>query len=148
MTRGGRQKDRDAAPERRCIVTGEVKPAAELIRFVVGPDGVIVPDLLGKLPGRGIWVTANRAALDKAVAKNLFARAARQPVTVPEGLVDHIEAALAPFDPRPHWGKLFTMPAAEVQSRYARLDDFRALLERHDPRGKFRNAFVEEYVFG
>ena len=95
MTRGGRQKDRDAAPERRCIVTGEVKPAAELIRFVVGPDGVIVPDLLGKLPGRGIWVTANRAALDKAVAKNLFARAARQPVTVPEGLVDHIEAALA-----------------------------------------------------
>ena len=95
MTRGGRQKDRDAAPERRCIVTGEVKPAAELIRFVVGPDGVIVPDLLGKLPGRGIWVTANRAALDKAVAKNLFARAARQPVTVPEGLVDHIEEALA-----------------------------------------------------
>ena len=95
MTRGGRQKDRDAAPERRCIVTGEVKPAAELIRFVVGPDGAIVPDLLGKLPGRGIWVSANRAALDKAVAKNLFARAARQPVTVPDDLVDHIETALA-----------------------------------------------------
>lgn len=95
MTRGGRTKDRTAAPERRCIVTGEVKPVSELIRFVVGPDGAIVPDLLGKLPGRGIWVSASREALEKAVSKNLFARAARQPVTVPDGLVDNVEAALA-----------------------------------------------------
>jgi len=95
MTRGGRTKDRTAAPERRCIVTGEVKPVSELIRFVVGPDGAIVPDLLGKLPGRGIWVSAKREALEKAVSKNLFARAARQPVTVPDGLVDNVEAALA-----------------------------------------------------
>ena len=95
MSRGGRDKDRTGEPDRRCIATGEVQPKSGLIRFVVGPDGTIVPDLLEKLPGRGIWVAADRAALEKAVAKNLFARAARQPVTVPDGLVDHVEAALA-----------------------------------------------------
>lgn len=59
-----------------------------------------------------------------------------------------IEAALAPFQVRPHWGKLFTMPPAAVQARYPRLADFRDLLNTHDPKGKFRNAFVEKYVFG
>jgi xylitol oxidase len=59
-----------------------------------------------------------------------------------------IEDALAPFEPRPHWGKLFTMSAAQVQSRYPRMADFRALLREFDPRGKFRNAFVDETIFG
>ena len=59
-----------------------------------------------------------------------------------------IESALAPFDPRPHWGKLFTMSANEVRSRYQRLPDFRRLVEDHDPVGKFSNAFVDRYVFG
>ncbi len=94
MTRGGRDKDRDE-PERRCIVTGEVQPKAGLIRFVVSPEGVVVPDLAGKLPGRGIWVTADRAAIEKAAAKGLFARAARTGVTVPESLADLVEAGLA-----------------------------------------------------
>ncbi|MEI2804495.1 MAG: RNA-binding protein [Albidovulum sp.] len=94
MTRGGRDKDRDE-PERRCIVTGDVQPKAGLIRFVVSPEGVVVPDLAGKLPGRGIWVTAGRAAIEKAAAKGLFARAARGKVTVPEGLADLVEAGLA-----------------------------------------------------
>ncbi len=58
-----------------------------------------------------------------------------------------IEAALAPFAPRPHWGKLFVMPSAQVQSRYDRLGDFRALAEKHDPAGKFRNAFLDEFIF-
>ena len=61
--------------------------------------------------------------------------------------LDAIEAALAPLKPRPHWGKLFTMPKATLQSRYERLGDFRALAAKHDPNGKFRNAFVDEYVF-
>ena len=94
MTRGGR-KDPNDGPERRCIVSGESGPRATLIRFVVGPDATIVPDLAGKLPGRGIWVTADRAALERAVSKRLFARAARQPVTVPEGLPDLIERLAA-----------------------------------------------------
>ncbi len=95
MGRGGAAKDRADGPERKCIATGEVQPKYGLIRFVVGPDGQLVPDLAGKLPGRGIYVAAERAALDKAVAKKLFARAARQPVEVPEGLVSEVERQLA-----------------------------------------------------
>ena len=93
MTRGGQKKtNRDA--ERKCIVTGEVQPKAGLIRFVVGPDAQIVPDVLGKLPGRGIYVTAGRATLDKA-RKGQFARAAKQAVTVPDNLADEVERQLA-----------------------------------------------------
>ena len=95
MARGGRTKDRDDGPERKCIATGEVQPKHGLIRFVVAPDGQIAPDLLEKLPGRGIWVSADRAALERAVRKNLFARAARKPVTVPDDLLDRVEAGLA-----------------------------------------------------
>jgi uncharacterized protein len=95
MTRGGRPKTGEDGPERRCIATGDVQPKHGLIRFVVGPDAALVPDLREKLPGRGIWVSADRAALDKAVSKNLFARAARQPVVVPEELTDRIEAGMA-----------------------------------------------------
>ena len=62
-------------------------------------------------------------------------------------ILPEVEAVLAPFAPRPHWGKLFAMPAETVQSTYPRLDDFRALANRLDPSGKFRNAFVEEFVF-
>jgi predicted RNA-binding protein YlxR (DUF448 family) len=94
MTRGGRDKDRDG-PERRCIATGAVAPASGLMRFVVGPEGSVVPDVTGDLPGRGIWVSADRAALQRAVDKRLFSRAARAPVTVPEGLVELVEALLA-----------------------------------------------------
>jgi xylitol oxidase len=58
-----------------------------------------------------------------------------------------IEAALAPFGPRPHWGKLFVMPAAQVKAGHPRLADFRVLAHKHDPQGKFRNAFLDEFVF-
>lgn len=59
-----------------------------------------------------------------------------------------IEGALAPFEPRPHWGKVFTMPADAVRSSYPKLPQFAALLQRHDPNGKFRNAFLSRYIFG
>jgi xylitol oxidase len=62
-------------------------------------------------------------------------------------LLPELEAALAPFQPLPHWGKLFTMPPATIQSGYARLPDFRDLLATYDA-GKFRNRYVETYVFG
>lgn len=94
MSRGGRIKERDE-PERRCIATGEVQPKRGLIRFVAGPDGVIVADLAEKLPGRGIWVAADRAAIEKAAAKGLFSRAAKAQVKAPDGLADLVEAALA-----------------------------------------------------
>ncbi len=94
MGRAGQPKDRTDGPERKCIVTGEVQPKYGLIRFAVGPEGQIGPDLMEKLPGRGIWVSADRAAIDKAAAKGLFARAAKQPVQVPEDLADLVEALL------------------------------------------------------
>jgi xylitol oxidase len=59
-----------------------------------------------------------------------------------------LEAALAPFNARPHWGKLFLATAEVLAPRYERLPDFRALVDRLDPQGKFRNAFVERHVFG
>lgn len=94
MGRAGQKKKADE-PERRCIATGEAQPKGGLIRFVVGPDSMIVPDLAEKLPGRGIWVSADRAALEKAVAKRLFGRGAKAAVQVPDGLVDLVEAGLA-----------------------------------------------------
>jgi uncharacterized protein len=80
-------KEETALRERRCIVTGQTREEARLIRFVVGPDDTIVPDLAAKLPGRGIWVSADRATLAKAQ----FARPAKQKVKVPADLADTVE---------------------------------------------------------
>ncbi|WP_322893232.1 MULTISPECIES: RNA-binding protein [unclassified Yoonia] len=93
MTRGG-HKDEQTDAERKCIVTGEVQPKAGLIRFVLGPDNQVVPDILGKLPGRGMYVTADRAILEQA-RKGQFSRSAKQPVTVPDGLIDEVERQVA-----------------------------------------------------
>lgn len=59
-----------------------------------------------------------------------------------------VEQRLAPFDVRPHWGKLFGVPAADVRSAYPRLPDFRQIALRFDPAGKFRNDFVDRFLFG
>lgn len=95
MGRGGQPKTRDEGPERKCIATGEVHPKYGLIRFVVGPEGQVVPDVAGKLPGRGIWVSADKSALSTACKKGLFPRSAKQAVTVPDDLVEQVEAQLS-----------------------------------------------------
>ena len=87
--------DRSTGAERKCIATGEVQPKFGLIRFVVGPDQQIVPDILGKLPGRGIWVSAQHETLAKTIAKGLFSRGAKQTVSVPGTLISDIESQLA-----------------------------------------------------
>src|SRR4051812_20948385 len=79
--------------ERLCAVTRTVKPVDELIRFVAGPNGV-VPDLKRKLPGRGLWVTAERATLKDAVARNVFARGFKRDVGGTANLVDETERLL------------------------------------------------------
>ncbi|MGD1925560.1 MAG: RNA-binding protein [Paracoccaceae bacterium] len=94
MARGGRKKAR-TAPERRCIATGESGATDRLIRFVLSPDGHVVPDLAAKLPGRGAWLTADRALVGDAVKRNAFNRAFRTVVTVADDLSDQIEALLA-----------------------------------------------------
>lgn len=94
MTRGGASKLREG-PERRCIASGERGPTGRLVRFVLGPGDALVPDLAAKLPGRGVWLTADRALVERAVAKKLFARAFRAQVAAPADLADRLEAALA-----------------------------------------------------
>ena len=80
--------------ERLCALTREVRPIDELIRFVVGPDGVIVPDLKRRLPGRGVWITAKRAAIDEAVKRNAFARSLKREVKAARDLGVQIERQL------------------------------------------------------
>ncbi|SES06047.1 xylitol oxidase [Gracilibacillus ureilyticus] len=62
-------------------------------------------------------------------------------------VLPEIEAALEPFHARPHWGKLFTMAPERVQSFYEKLPQFRELVRKYDPDGKFRNAFLDKYIF-
>jgi len=81
--------------ERRCIVSGEIGPKDGLIRFVVGPDDKVVADLAAKLPGRGLWVTSTREAVETAVKKGLFARAAKGKAVAGEELADEVETLLA-----------------------------------------------------
>jgi len=85
----------DGSSLRRCIVTREPKAKDGLIRFVVAPDGVLTPDLAEVLPGRGLWITASREAIETACAKKLFGRAARRAVTVPDDLAERLEQMLA-----------------------------------------------------
>jgi predicted RNA-binding protein YlxR (DUF448 family) len=81
-------------PERRCAVTGVVRPKEELLRFVLSPDGEVIPDVGKGLPGRGIWLCARRDVVNTAVAKRSFAKAARRGATVPADLADRVEALL------------------------------------------------------
>ena len=79
---------------RRCLASAELCPRHELLRFVVGPDERLVFDLTAKLPGRGLWVKPRRDLVERATKRNLFAKAARKRVIVPEDLVDQVEQAL------------------------------------------------------
>ncbi|MCD9147004.1 RNA-binding protein [Pseudophaeobacter flagellatus] len=91
MGRAGASKNHEDGPERKCIATGESEPKQGLLRFVMGPESQVVPDVFGKLPGRGVYVTASREALELAVKKKLFARGFKAPVTLPEDLPDEVE---------------------------------------------------------
>lgn len=85
MARGGKRKDRNG-PVRRCIVSGNSGTTDPMIRFVLSPAGEIVPDIAGKLPGRGAWLTADAASVRTALKKKAFSRAFRQSVTVSDTL--------------------------------------------------------------
>lgn len=81
--------------QRRNIADGETGDRETMVRFVIAPDGVVVVDLEGKLPGRGLWLAANRDVLEGGRLAALFSRAAREKVTVPADLADKLEALLA-----------------------------------------------------
>jgi predicted RNA-binding protein YlxR (DUF448 family) len=86
--------DTESMRARRCIVSGDVLPEEALIRFVADPDGCVVPDIDVRLPGRGIWVSARREAVETAVAKNQFSRAAKEPLKAPADLAERVEFQL------------------------------------------------------
>jgi hypothetical protein len=79
---------------RRCIATGTIGDRSRLLRFVVHPNGELVPDVASRLPGRGLWLTPRREILENAIARRLFARSARRPVAIPPGLADRVENML------------------------------------------------------
>ena len=81
--------------ERRDLVTHQVMDESRLIRFVAAPDGSVAPDLARKLPGRGLWVAADRVSIETAVKKNLFSRAAKAPLKPAADLADTVENLLA-----------------------------------------------------
>ena len=81
-------------PRRKCIVTGRVLETSALVRFVVGPDTGLVADVDGKLPGRGVWVSASRSHLETAIDKRLFHRALRRQITVAPELAAMVENRL------------------------------------------------------
>jgi predicted RNA-binding protein YlxR (DUF448 family) len=80
--------------ERLCVATREVRPVADMIRFVAAPDGKVVPDIERKLPGRGVWITATRAALDRALRERSIQRAFRGDAEVDAELPDLLERLL------------------------------------------------------
>ena len=91
--------EKNASPERRCILSGVHGPRDGLIRLALSPDGVLAPDVLARAPGRGAWIAVNRAELEKTIANNkikgALARAFKgAPTTVPADLPERIEAAL------------------------------------------------------
>ncbi|HEY7300360.1 MAG TPA: RNA-binding protein [Xanthobacteraceae bacterium] len=88
LDQGPRHK---AGAERFCAVAGTTAPVTAMIRFVLGPDGSVVPDLRRRLPGRGIWITGTRQALRAAVARKIFARSFKREVRVPPDLIDCVE---------------------------------------------------------
>lgn len=94
---GGRANDGDdeTGPLRTCVATRTPRPVEELIRFVVGPDGQLVPDLKRRLPGRGVWVHARRPAVEEAVRRKAFGRSLKAGVVVSPTLPEDIDALLA-----------------------------------------------------
>ena len=94
MSRGGAHNSEDLA-ERKCLVSRESGPKAGLIRFVTSPDGVVVPDVMEKLPGRGYYVTSDFNVLEEAVKQKVFSRGAKAQVTIPENLIIEIDRQLA-----------------------------------------------------
>ncbi len=88
------EDEKPSGPRRRCIVTGQVLDKAELLRFVVSPEGEVVFDGQGRLPGRGIWLCPGRDVVNTAVTKRLFAKAARRAVSVAADLADRVDRVL------------------------------------------------------
>ena len=92
--RGADVAEPGKSPRRQCLLTRRSLPRETMLRFVPGPDGMIVPDIAARLPGRGLWLQSRRDIVERAAAANAFAKAARRDVGVPEALADEVERLL------------------------------------------------------
>jgi predicted RNA-binding protein YlxR (DUF448 family) len=117
LDRGPRAAERT----RMCAVSRKIRPLSELIRFVIGPDGAVVPDVKNRLPGRGLWVTATREALDEAIKRKVFARGFKREVRLPPDLAAHTERLLerAVLDALAIAGKAGSVAAGFVKTETA-----------------------------
>jgi uncharacterized protein len=88
-------EERNGGPLRLCAVSRSPRPVDDLIRFVLGPEGSIVPDLARRLPGRGVWVDARRDRVEAAVRQRAFARSLRRPAFAAEDLASQVEGLMA-----------------------------------------------------
>jgi xylitol oxidase len=127
------------------FVAREQAPAAiEAVRALGARlDPVLLVSEIRTIAADGLWMSPQQGRATVA----LHFTWKREPDAVAGALAD-VEAALRPFGARAHWGKVFLAPAAEIGPLYERLPDFVALMERLDPRGAFRNAWLEERVLG
>ncbi len=118
----------------------------EAIQRLYSLGDIIAPQLLAGeircIAGDSLWLS--ECYQQVSVAFHFTWQPNREAV---ENITRQIETALAPFNPRPHWGKIFTMSARDIQSNYEKMDDFRALVEHYDPQAKFRNEFIKQYIF-
>jgi predicted RNA-binding protein YlxR (DUF448 family) len=121
--------------ERTCALTRELKPADDMVRFVVGPAAEAVPDVKRKLPGRGIWITATRASIEEAVKRNVFARGFKRDVRVARDLATQTEQLIerAALDALAMAGKAGTVVSgfSRVEGALGR-DDILALIHAGD----------------
>jgi uncharacterized protein len=125
--------------ERTCALTRELKPASEMIRFVLGPAGEVVPDVKRKLPGRGIWITASRAAIEDAARRNVFAHGFKQNLRVAGDLAARTDQLIerAAIDALAIAGKAGAVICGftRIEAAVGR-DDIRALLHAADAEGE------------
>ena len=121
--------------ERTCALTRQQMPVEEMIRFVVGPTGEVVADVKRKLPGRGIWITGTRAAIEEAAKRNVFARGFKREVKALRDLAADVERMLerAALDALAVAGKAgqVVAGAAKVEAALGR-KDLRALIHAAD----------------
>jgi alditol oxidase len=135
--------------------SGQELQTEYLVPWESGWDAVLAVEKLREKIGPHIFITELRTiAADRLWMSTAYQRASlaihftwKPEWAAVRQLLPLIEAQLSPFHPRPHWGKLFTLPAAQLEPCYTQLPAFRALAGRHDPEGKFRNAFVRVNLY-
>lgn len=114
---------KDQGTERSCIVTREAQPKDGLLRFVVSPEGVLVPDVAEKLPGRGIWVTSSRSIFQQAIDRKLMPKAAKQKVVISPDIVERVEKLL--LKRVQHWLSL-SVKSGETVSGFVKVESWLA----------------------